>query len=187
MILDGKFLFYADQKVGLLPEWVMRDRGSPAPVMVYHGTPHSFDRFDISKIGAGEGNQAYGHGLYFAGHEPVSEWYRHQLATRQDPLLERYKLQDVGHVIGSHLSDFGGDATKLAAKYAEERNKLIASGDTSKATTNMIDEYARRMEYLSHPERSRGHLYQVGMEVNPDHLLDYDAMRGLDDADSRLF
>jgi hypothetical protein len=167
---------YADQKVGLLPEWVMRDRGSPAPMMVYHGTPHSFDRFDISKIGSGEGNQAYGHGLYFAGHEPVSEWYRHQLATRQDPLLERYRLQDVGHVIGSHLSDFGGDAAKLAAKYADERNKLIASGDTSKATSNMIDEYARRIDYLNNPERSTGHMYQVGMNVNPDHLLDYDAM-----------
>jgi hypothetical protein len=167
---------YADQKVGLLPEWVMRDRGSPAPVMVYHGTPHSFDRFDISKIGAGEGNQAYGHGLYFAGHEPVSEWYRHQLATRQDPLLQNYKLQDVGHVIGSHLSDFGGDAAKLAAKYADERNKLIASGDTSKATSNMIDEYARRIDYLNNPQRATGHMYQVGMNVNPEHLLDYDAM-----------
>ncbi len=165
---------YADQKVGLMPEWVMRDRGSPAPVMVYHGTPHSFDRFDISKIGEGEGNQAYGHGLYFAGHEPVSEWYRHQLAARQDPLLKKYKLQDVGHVIGSHLSDFGGDAAKLAAKYADERNKLIAGGDDSKATANMIDEYDRRIKYLENPKRSKGHMYQVAMDVDPQHLLDYD-------------
>lgn len=167
---------YADQKVGLLPEWVMRDRGSPAPIMMYHGTPHSFDRFDFSKIGAGEGNQAYGHGLYFAGHEPVSEWYRHQLATRQDPLLKKYGLQEVGHVIGSHLSDVGGKADQLIPKYAAERDKLIASGDDSKATTNMIKEYDRRIQYLQDPERATGHLYQVGAEVNPDHLLDYDAM-----------
>jgi len=166
---------YADQKVGLLPEWTMRDRGSPEPVMVYHGTPHSFDRFDISKIGSGEGNQAYGHGLYFAGHEPVSEWYRHQLATRQDPLLKKYRLQEVGSTIGSHLSDVGGDAALLAHKYAGLRDDMIAGGETDKATTNMIKEYDRRIAYLNDPERSTGHMYQVGMDVNPEHMLDYAA------------
>ena len=165
---------YADQKVGLLPEWVMRDRGSPAPMIFYHGTPHSFNRFDISKIGAGEGNQAYGHGLYFAGHEPVSEWYRHQLATRQDPLLKKYKIEDVGHVIGSHLSDHGGDPVKLAASYAKQRDELIASGERDKATTNMIKEYDRRIQYLNDPERATGHMYQVSADVDPQRLLDYD-------------
>lgn len=166
---------YADQKVGLLPEWTMRDRNSPAPIMVYHGTPHSFDRFDYSKIGSGEGNQAYGRGLYFAGHEPVSEWYRHQLATRQDPVLKKYKLQEVGHTIGAQLSDVGGDAAQLAAQYAAKRDELIRNGPDDKATANMIDEYGRRMRYLADPKRSKGHMYQVGMEVNPEHLLDYSA------------
>lgn len=166
---------YADQKVGLMPEWTMRDRLSAPPIMVYHGTPHTFDRFDINKIGSGEGNQAYGHGLYFAGHEPVSEWYRHQLATRQDPLLKKYGLQEVGHTIGSHLSDVGGDATKLAHQYAGMRDKLIASGAPDKATTNMIKEYDRRIKYLNDPKRSTGQMYQVGMHVNPEHLLDYEA------------
>ena len=34
---------------------------------VWHGSPHKFYAFDASKIGTGEGAQAYGHGLYFAG------------------------------------------------------------------------------------------------------------------------
>ena len=29
---------------------------------VFHGSPHKFDAFDASKIGTGEGAQAYGHG-----------------------------------------------------------------------------------------------------------------------------
>lgn len=165
---------YADQKVGLMPEWTMRDRNSAAPLVAYHAGPHSFDRFDYSKIGGGEGNQAYGHGLYFAGHEPVSEWYRHQLSTRHDPLLKQYGIQDVGHVIGSHLSDVGGDAAKLAAKYAEQLDKLRSSSVQDKMTKNMIDEYGRRIEYLNNPQRATGHMYQVGMDVNPEHLLDYD-------------
>ena len=33
---------------------------------VFHGSPHLFKKFDMSKIGTGEGAQSYGHGLYFA-------------------------------------------------------------------------------------------------------------------------
>ena len=29
-------------------------------IKAYHGTSHSFDKFDMSKIGTGEGAQAYG-------------------------------------------------------------------------------------------------------------------------------
>lgn len=30
-------------------------------IRAYHGSPHDFDKFDMSKIGTGEGAQAYGH------------------------------------------------------------------------------------------------------------------------------
>jgi hypothetical protein len=44
--------------------------------IVYHGSPHKFDRFDSSKIGTGEGAQAYGHGLYLAENPKVAEAYQ---------------------------------------------------------------------------------------------------------------
>jgi len=43
--------------------------------IVYHGSPHKFDVFDVSKIGTGEGAQAYGHGLYFAENPSVAKQY----------------------------------------------------------------------------------------------------------------
>jgi hypothetical protein len=43
---------------------------------VFHGSPHVFDEFDISKIGTGEGAQAYGHGLYAADREQVASAYQ---------------------------------------------------------------------------------------------------------------
>jgi len=49
-------------------------------IRAYHGSPYDFDRFDASKIGSGEGAQAYGHGLYFAGNEDVAKSYRDQLS-----------------------------------------------------------------------------------------------------------
>jgi len=50
------------------------------PLMTaFHGTPHRFSKFDMSKIGTGEGAQAYGHGLYFAESEGVAKSYQMQL------------------------------------------------------------------------------------------------------------
>ena len=46
---------------------------------VYHGSPHKFDKFDMSKIGTGEGAQAYGHGLYFADSPEVAKSYQNMV------------------------------------------------------------------------------------------------------------
>jgi hypothetical protein len=64
-----------------MPHWTknLRAAGQAVPsgsFRAYHGSPHDFDRFDASKIGKGEGNQAYGHGLYFADNEDVASRYR---------------------------------------------------------------------------------------------------------------
>jgi hypothetical protein len=40
---------------------------------------HPLGRFDMSKLGTGEGAQAYGQGLYFAENEDVAKEYRDQL------------------------------------------------------------------------------------------------------------
>ena len=54
----------------------------PIGMTVYHGSPHIFERFDLGKIGTGEGAQAYGRGLYMAQNPKVAEEY--QKATSRD-------------------------------------------------------------------------------------------------------
>jgi len=49
---------------------------------VWHGSPHKFDKFDISKIGTGEGAQAYGHGLYLAQAKKVADKYAGKLSQK---------------------------------------------------------------------------------------------------------
>ena len=56
-------------------------------IRAYHGSPYDFDRFDASKIGTGEGAQAYGHGLYFSEAEPVADWYRRELSGAPEILI----------------------------------------------------------------------------------------------------
>jgi hypothetical protein len=66
--------------------------------IVYHGSPHTFDKFDMSKIGTGEGAQAYGHGLYFADSPSVAKSYQTALAPdkRATSLNDRMQSLRVG-------------------------------------------------------------------------------------------
>lgn len=61
-------------------EGYLKRRGLMPELDVYHGSPHKFDRFDASKIGTGEGAQAYGYGIYTAENPGVAMQYRDALA-----------------------------------------------------------------------------------------------------------
>jgi hypothetical protein len=53
---------------------------APIGMIAYHGTPHLIkDKFDISKVGTGEGAQSYGYGMYFAESPEVAKTYRQQV------------------------------------------------------------------------------------------------------------
>jgi len=66
-------------------------RGPMSELDVYHGTPHQFPgteanplgEFDASKIGTGEGQQVYGHGIYLAEAQDVGDSYRRALTPHQ--------------------------------------------------------------------------------------------------------
>lgn len=65
---------------------------------LWHGSPHTFDRFDLSKMGTGEGAQAYGHGAYLAEGKGVADSYRRGLSNRdlQNLAAESYDQFDDG-------------------------------------------------------------------------------------------
>lgn len=73
------------RNLGLTPEEVARvgrSEGRTLYQSAYHGSPHIFDRFSLDAIGTGEGAQAYGYGLYFAGRKEIAEHYRRALSGR---------------------------------------------------------------------------------------------------------
>jgi hypothetical protein len=59
---------------------VLRGMLGSRAMTAYHGSPHVFDRFDISRMGSGEGAQVFGRGHYFAENERIAdEHYRWRL------------------------------------------------------------------------------------------------------------
>ena len=53
----------------------MRYKMVPNGTNLYHGSPHTFDKFSTNNIGSGEGNQSFGWGLYFTDNKGIGEHY----------------------------------------------------------------------------------------------------------------
>lgn len=73
----------------------------PMGMTVYHGSPYKFSAFDPTKIGSGEGAQAYGYGHYVAESPDVAKQYK---ADRSF----------VGKTLSGSPSDVVWDAQKIA-------------------------------------------------------------------------
>jgi len=71
--------------------------------VAYHGSPHLFEKFAMSKLGTGEGHQAFGHGLYFAENPKVAEQYAKQLVTKENPIGTMYKVDIPDEAVGKML------------------------------------------------------------------------------------
>jgi len=77
---------------------------------VWHGSPHKFDKFDSSKIGTGEGAQAYGHGLYLADNPAVAQQYKEALSKYEtmingQPLTPQHPQFQAGMSIAANGYD----------------------------------------------------------------------------------
>lgn len=130
-------------------------RAAQQGIRAYHGSPHSFDKFDMSKIGTGEGAQAYGHGMYFADNEGVAKSYKSALA--QQPFADK---------------DPRNAAWKLITARGDEGEKMFRQ-----ANAKLPSEQVEQMIADAKSAQS-GHMYEVNIRANPDDFLDWDKPLG---------
>jgi len=97
---------------------------------VFHGSPHKFDFFDKSKIGTGEGAQAYGHGLYFAENPNVAKQY--QLTPGTYAALEQ-RAKDAGLDVLEYQKKL------RSGEIAEPASHLYEVDIPDEAIANMLD------------------------------------------------
>jgi hypothetical protein len=60
-------------------------------VEVWHGSPHKFDKADMSKVGTGEGAQAFGHGLYFTDKKEIASHYAKMTKYSEEDIINAKK------------------------------------------------------------------------------------------------
>lgn len=53
------------------------------------GTPHTFDKYETSKVGTGEGSQWFGWGLYFTDVEDIAQNYAKDIAKSKNEEIKR--------------------------------------------------------------------------------------------------
>jgi hypothetical protein len=88
--------------------------------LVYHGTPHTFSKYDLSKIGTGEGAQAFGRGVYFADAQNTGKTYQQTLA--------QYQWADAKVVAAELPKAFQGSSDN-ARKIIDDIQQALKSGD----------------------------------------------------------
>ena len=148
----------------------------PLQLDVYHGTPHSFERFDASKIGTGEGAQAYGHGIYVAENPEVARGYANRLGANLLTVDGKpMDFNDPVHIAASIISDpnnAGLPGKQLASAIRYDPKGIVPYGTESK-----VEEIAKALESGNLPKftNQKGNFYKADLpdEMIPK-MLDWD-------------
>jgi len=165
------------------------------PMTTYHGSPHRINnitpdapmgRFDLSKVGTGEGAQAYGHGIYLAENPEVAKQYQRNLSG----VKTRTTQTPTGSSRDTLLFDNSGaevplrtDRQRFVKRLLQEsRNdykKAAEAADLSgvsdkeyKAAVKMLKDWEKRGMHLE----SSGNFYTVDLpDEHIANMLDWDA------------
>lgn len=148
---------------GMLP---MPKLGNPMRELdVYHGTPHRFPptpnnplgEFDASKIGTGEGAQAYGHGVYLAESPKVAGGYAEKLAYTSKIPMSGY---DVASRSNPEL------VQKLKAVFGDDEIRINRAIVKPTEFRNLSPEL--KAEINAFKRQSKGTLYKADL---PDEMI----------------
>ena len=107
-------------------------------IKTYHGSQASFDRFDHSFMGSGEGAQAYGWGTYVSEVEGIAKAYAKANAKKNAPsrLMYQgkpmtYKTPSIIYQVALDMDKFNISAKEAISKMIDANEKKLASvGDT---------------------------------------------------------
>jgi len=141
-------------------------------MVAYHGTPHKIlEKFDISKVGTGEGAQAYGHGMYFAENPEVAKGYQTAL-SKKSPEAVKYmnelgKNEDkASQVAATTLQNFDHPNQAIDELKASLKNK-----NTPKEYIPIYESAIKKLENTP----VSGNLYKVDIpDEQIPNMLDWD-------------
>jgi len=140
----------------------LRKTAPIAELDVYHGTPHKYapteanplGEFDASKVGTGEGAQAFGHGIYLAESPDVAKSYKKAGIDKNDPMYvataRQYALDPLfGETLSEKLADLrrnpNDQFNQKVANYLEKNFDTLRNQSGSLYKADLPDEMIDRM------------------------------------------
>ena len=167
-----------------------------AKIKGYHGSPHSFDNFDFSHMGSGEGAQAFGWGGYIGGLEDTAIGYRNALSQGNKVISIDGVRGAEPTAIESWVLSQGGDAKKAYDKLStsaaakEKSDKLSTSSKVDDLGMGFSEYDMALMDYNDFQSKLNeikalegkkltlepsGNMYEVEVDADMDNILDWDA------------
>jgi hypothetical protein len=138
----------------------------------WHGTPHLVDRFSTAFMGTGEGVQAYGWGLYFAGKKEVGEYYRETLSGK----LNRFERADGSEFKMDDLTDPNEQVVAIILgpradfDLARDSIRSFSPAEDEKWQLEILDRWEK--EGIK-PVINKGNLYKVNVPEDSE-LMNWD-------------
>lgn len=121
-------------------------------IKTYHGSQASFDKFDHSFMGSGEGAQAYGWGTYVSEVEGIAKAYakknaaKHAGVSDKSVLQVRYDAENSRlHTLKLHRESIN-DLLMIKKKNLDRKKALIA--DEEKELPNLIKTYGENSDIV---------------------------------------
>ena len=180
---NKSFEKYQDKLDSLFAKYKDLDRQLKAIVQpgvrflrTYHGTGASFDKFDFSHMGEGEGSQAFGWGGYVTNSKEIAEDYTRRAKMRKNnggfefvTDLSESNKDMVRHYIYKYKDvDKGLDAMRKDLSSALE---MFPDDDDLKELSNIL---AKKNEEIAVPD-DIAYLYDVDIPDDNGDYLDWDA------------
>lgn len=132
IILPGNKVYEESTYEKLNPDYNYRVYHQKA----YHGSPYTFDHFDLGAIGTGEGNQAHGWGLYFAQDKKIAENYKDILGANSGEVITgktKYKINEDGNWYDENTGNIIEDINPLSMALTE----VLETGNGNKAVEGL--------------------------------------------------
>lgn len=144
----------------------------------WHGSPHEWESPDLSKMGSGEGAQAFGWGFYTAEARGVAEGYQKELGSKI--VINNTTIYEKGKITGStgnaELDDYLvanlGDVDKA------RQDVKSAMAEVSKSDPDGAQDYKfllDRLDKIEAETTNTGHLYKLQIsDETINKMLDWD-------------
>jgi len=144
---------------------------NPMGMTVWHGSPHVFERFDLSKLGTGEGAQMYGKGLYTAQDQNVAKRFTPRDIKFEDSLMKRYNQAEKARDYTSMQVYEDFLAQKTPEEIAENFKDMGFVGKDL-ATAQKAFDTAKSL----YQQQTEGNLYKVDLpDTHIRRMVDWDA------------
>lgn len=132
-------------------------------IAVYHGSPHTFDRFSSKHIGSGEGTQMEGRGLYFGETPDVGKFY-----VESTPKEEMARIAKAAHG-GMHPDSQRQIISQIAEIVNDEGVDALDEYDAPRGFEKAWDAVVQHVKARG---GIKGNLYEARINAQPDQFID---------------